>query len=315
MLRLGLCCGFVEEPIKFRTATAAHLSKLPRREQLDRLAEIAAHNARALAAAVDHCAAHGIGAFRINSQVLPLYTHPQVGYRIEDLPGGDELAGAFEAAGGRARDEAIRLLFHPDQFVVLNSPRPEVVEASLAELEYQAEVAGRVGADVINLHAGGVFGDKPAALDRLARSLDRLSPAARTRLTLENDDRSYTPADLLPFCHRYGVPLIYDVHHHRCHPDGARIEETTAAALATWNREPVLHLSSPREGWTGPHPRRHHDFIDPADVPDAWHGLPVTVEVEAKAKELAVKRLRETIPLKRRPERQVRRWDGVARET
>jgi UV DNA damage endonuclease len=74
----------------------------------------------------------------------------------------------------------------------------------------------------------------------------------------------------------------------------------TARAVATWNREPVFHISSPLEGWRGPRPERHHDYINPRDFPGLWKGLELTVEVEAKAKELAVMRLlnwlRETKP-------------------
>ncbi|MCC6234326.1 MAG: hypothetical protein IT580_16910, partial [Verrucomicrobiales bacterium] len=55
--------------------------------------------------------------------------------------------------------------------------------------------------------------------------------------------------------------------------------------------EPLFHLSSPLEGWSGPKPERHHDYIDAADFPSEWRGWPLTVEVEAKAKELAVARL------------------------
>ncbi len=87
------------------------------------------------------------------------------------------------------------MAFHPDQFVVLNSLREDVVEASIQELEYQAEVAEWVGADVINIHGGGAFGDKVAALDRFARQLDRLSPRVDPRLTVENDDGIFTPTD------------------------------------------------------------------------------------------------------------------------
>jgi UV DNA damage endonuclease len=81
------------------------------------------------------------------------------------------------------------------------------------------------------------------------------------------------------------------VHHHRCLADGLSVSEITARARRTWSTEPVFHLSSPLAGWDGPRPQRHHDYIDPADFPPEWLGWPLTVEVEAKAKELAVLKL------------------------
>ena len=291
MIRLGLCCIFREEPIKFRTTTATVLKKSSRREAEKRLAELCNENAAALLAALRYCARNGIGCFRVNSQILPLKTHPELGYDLASLPGGKRIVGRFQECGAFARAAGLRTVFHPDQFVVLNSPRPEVVEQSLQEIEYQAEVAQWIGADVINIHCGGAYGDKPAALQRFASSLGRLSHAARKRLTVENDDKIYTPADLLPFCRSVGLPMVYDVHHHRLQGDGLSEAEATLAAIATWDREPVFHLSSPLEGWNGPRPNRHHDYIDLADFPQAWLGLDVTLEVEAKAKELAVLQL------------------------
>ena len=114
----------------------------------------------------------------------------------------------------------------------------------------------------------------------------------RQRLTVENDEKSYAPADLLGLCMSVGVPLVYDVHHHRCNPDGLGVEEATNQAIATWDREPLFHISSPLEGWRGPQPHRHHDFISVREFPECWLKLDVTVEVEAKAKEVAIRRLR-----------------------
>ncbi|MGE5194113.1 MAG: UV DNA damage repair endonuclease UvsE, partial [Deltaproteobacteria bacterium] len=151
------------------------------------------------------------------------------------------------------------------------------------------------GADVVNIHGGGAFGNKQDALANLARSLDRLSTRLRSRLTVENDDRIFTPADLLPFCKATGIPLVYDVHHHRCNRDDLTVEEATEQSIGTWNREPLFHISSPVEGWNGPHPERHHDYIDVKDFPLCWSNLNVTVEVEAKAKELAVLKLKKQL--------------------
>jgi len=178
---------------------------------------------------------------------------------------------------------------------VLNSTRPEVVQASVRELEYQAEVAEWVEADVVNIHGGGAFGDKEKALADFSRSLTRLSTSARRRLTVENDDKIYTPTDLLPLCQAEGIPLVYDVHHHRCNPDELSEKEATEQAIATWSREPLFHISSPIEGWRGPRPERHHDFIDVKDFPKCWQDHDLTVEVEAKAKEVAVLKLKQEL--------------------
>jgi UV DNA damage endonuclease len=290
-MRIGLCCIFREAPIKFRTTTATAIKKLPRNEGRNKLADLCAANAAALMEALQFCSAKGIGCFRVNSQILPLKTHPDVGYKVQELPGGRQIIKQFQACGKFAKKAGLRITFHPDQFVVLNSPKPDVVIQSLQEIEYQAEIAQWIGADVIIIHAGGAYGDKAVALERFAKNLARLSRTARKLLTVENDDKTYTPADLLPICKAEGVPLVYDVHHHRCNPDGMSVEQATKKAMATWNREPMFHISSPIQGWDGSHPERHHDFIDVKDFPESWQGLDVTVEVEAKAKELAVKKL------------------------
>jgi len=296
-LRLGLCCQFADQPIKFRVTTVTAMLCLPRPGQLARLAELCRANAEALLAALQFCASHGIGAFRILSQILPVKTHPVAGYEIDDLPGGAEIMARFQECGQYARDNNLRLSFHPDQFVVLNSPRPEVVAGAMKDLMYHAELCDWLGADVINIHGGGAYGDKQTALALLERNLDLLPDNVRRRLTLENDDKVYTPQDLLPICRRSGIPLVYDVHHHRCLPDDLSVRSATDGARSTWDREPLFHVSSPLAGWHGPQPHRHHDYIDVRDVPDCWRSLALTVEVEAKAKELAVLKLRDALRL------------------
>jgi UV DNA damage endonuclease len=297
-LRLGLCCQFVEEPIRFRTTTATACSRLEPTARLAKLAELCRWNAEALQQAIECCARRGVGCFRINSQVLPIKTHPELRYELEQLPDGEAIVAAFRECKTLSTKLGVRLSFHPDQYIVLSSPREHVVASAIAEIEYQAEVAEWVGADVINVHAGGAYDSREAALDRFARALELLSDRARQRLTVENDDKIYSVADLLPLCQREGVPLVYDVHHHRCRRDELSIEEATELAAATWNREPLFHISSPKEGWAGPGCHRHHDYIDIEDFPACWLGRRLTVEIEAKAKELAVAQLQRDLALK-----------------
>lgn len=292
MLRLGLCCKFAVEPIKFPVTTALYAMKLKPGERRKKLAGLCRENAAALRLALNYCAANGIGSFRVNSQILPLKTHPAAGYELADLPGGLAIIEEFRKCGTLARQSGLRLTFHPDQFILLSAEKRAITVSSVKELEYQAEVAAWIGADVINIHGGGAYGDKKSALARSAEALRLLSPAVRSRLAFENDDRIYAPADLLPFCEEHKLPFVYDAHHHRCLPDGLTQEAVTRRALKTWNREPLFHLSSPRDGWGGADPRPHHDYIDVRDFPACWRGLDLTIEVEAKAKELAIARLR-----------------------
>ncbi|MCU0600221.1 MAG: UV DNA damage repair endonuclease UvsE [Desulfobacterales bacterium] len=297
MIRLGLCCIFRNEPIKFRRTTAKYLSRFPRDEQLDYLSGICLHNAKSLLEALIYCEKNQILDFRINSQILPLKTHHEVGYDISELPGHKDIVTTFQSCGKYCRKNNIRTTFHPDQFILLSSPTPSIVVNSIKELEYHAEVSEWVRADIINLHAGGAYGDKKSALKRLAKQIDKVPGSIRSRLTLENDDRIFTPYDLIPLCKDMGIPLVYDVHHHRCLPDDVSVEKTTRQAIDTWDREPVLHLSSPKSGWHSKDPRPHHDYINPSDFPDYWRDLDITVEVEAKAKELAVLKLKKELGL------------------
>jgi UV DNA damage endonuclease len=290
-IRPGLCGVFLKQPIRFRHTTAKAMSTLSRQAALIRLSGLCMANAETLLAALKFCARRKIGCFRINGQILPFKTHAEFGYGMADLPEADEIVRRFQQCGEFAGTHHIRTCCYADPHVVLTSPCPEILDQSIRELECQAELAEWVGADVLNIQGGRASGDRSAALVQLATSLSRLSDRVRSCLTVQNDESSFTPSDLLPLCRSEQISLVYNVHHHRCNPDGLSVEAATEQALATWNREPMFQISSPVEGWSGPKPSRHHDFIDVADFPDCWRGLSVTVQVDANAKEVAVLKL------------------------
>lgn len=291
-IRLGLCCLFSKENINFKTTTFKHFSKLNDQKKLEKLDAIILHNLKSLFKAIVFCRKNQILSFRITSTLLPLYTHPECKYSINSLPSSEEIFSIFQKCKEYSKKNNVRLVFHPDQFVVLNSPRKMVVEKSIEDLLYHTYLSNLLGADVINIHGGGIYGDKIKALQGLRDVIHNLPHEITSRLTLENDDKSYTPSDLLPICEKFTIPLVYDIHHHRCLKDHLTEEEASKMAYATWNREPLFHISSPKEGWKGKKPSRHHDYIDIKDFPLFWKRmLPLTVEVEAKAKECAVKQL------------------------
>lgn len=293
MIRFGLCCLFRQERVRFRTTTAKALVARARDEQLRALSTLCLHNAEQLALALHAVQRLGIGAFRVTSPLFPRYTHPAVGYQLAELPGAAVISATLGQVRRFRQQHGIRLSLHPDQFVVLSSPKEAVVANARRELEYHGFLAAQIDAEVITLHAGGGYGDKAAARGRFAAAFATLSAGVRQRLALENDDHTYTPADLLPLCEQLAIPFIYDVHHHRCNPDGLSEAEATRRAVASWQRlgrEPWFHLSSPKAGWQGGNPKPHAEYIDPGDFPSCWRALTVdyTVDIEAKAKELAV---------------------------
>jgi UV DNA damage endonuclease len=294
-LRFGLCCYFKSIPITYKTTTATSLLKKENRIEI--LNSLILHNLASLQSTLELLPERKIFSFRINSELLPFYTHPEVGYAIDDLPGKDEIYERFAHCKKCAEQNNIRLTFHPDQFVVLSSPKEQTVQSSIFELEYHGLMAELVGADIINIHLGGTYGDKKSAIQRFESNFQRLSKRVQERLSLENDDRSYTPSDLFTTCQKLKIPLVYDIHHHRCLNDTLSYEEATQIALKTWYREPLFHISSPLHGWESKDNRPHHDYIDIHDFPLFWLDLgPLTVEVEAKAKELAIEKLQNELP-------------------
>jgi UV DNA damage endonuclease len=296
-IRFGLCCIFKDSPIKFRQTTAKNLGKLARLDQLLTLSELCLDNSTSLLAALKRINELEIKAFRISSPFLPLYTHPQAGYKLEMLADYESILLNLKEAGKYAKKNDIRLSFHPDQFNILSSPRPEVVENSIKELEYQCMLSEIVGAENVNMHMGGVYGDKTAAIKRFEANYQYLPELIKKHLVLENDDISYTVKDLLPTCEKLKIPLTYDVHHHRCNPDGLSVKTATDLSIKTWhaiNREAHFHISSPKNGWESKNPKSHADYINVEDFPEEWLELTerFTLDIEAKAKELAIIKLR-----------------------
>lgn len=291
-LRFGLCCIFIKEPIKFRTAYAINLKKFTKNERIAQLSDLCLQNSQNLLLALQTVNRLKIKAFRINSKFFPLYTHPDFAYTPEKLQNWEEIHKILDEAKKYAVENNIRLSFHPDQFVILSSPREDVVKNSISELEYHARMASLTGAQVVNIHIGGKYDSKESALARFAENFKRLSNGVQKLITIENDDIIYTPSDVRKVSEKLKIPFVYDVHHHRCNSDNLSEKEATTLCVESWQKyrpeqEPYFHVSSPKT----PGSREHSDYINPADIPKFWHNIKATVDIEAKAKELAIAKL------------------------
>ena len=138
----------------------------------------------------------------------------------------------------------------------------------------------------INIHVGGVYGDKDSALKRWCDAFQLLDDNTKSRLTIENDDKisAYTVSDLMYIHENTGIPIVFDYHHHSCHPGGMSHKDALTLAMSTWSKDitPVVHVSEPRDD---KNPRAHHDYIN--NYVDNY-GFNFDMMFEAKAKELSV---------------------------
>lgn len=258
----------------------------------ERTAAVIAENLATLRNVLRWNVSQGIHFFRISSAIVPLASHEAF-----PLDWRAQFAAELADIRGFVRENGVRLSMHPGQYTVLNAPRPEVVRAAVRELEYHADFLDAVdpAQGTMTLHVGGAYGDKTAALGRFAEAFTLLSPNARGRLTLENDDRTFSAGEVLGLCEQLGVPMIFDFFHHKLNPTFATWDENLVPllerAVATWGeRVPKLHLSSPRDFTTA-----HADYVEAVDFAQAVDALatfggdaPYDLMLEAKLKEVAL---------------------------
>jgi UV DNA damage endonuclease len=187
--------------------------------------------------------------FRITSDVVPFASHP-----VCTFPWQDEFAGVFEKIGDYIRQHGFRISMHPDQFVLINAPDKGVLQRSIDDLVYQVQVLDLMGLDnsaKVQVHVGGVYGDKPAGIDRFVKQYDLLDAVIRDRLVIENDERLYTLSDCLAMHERTGIPVIADAFHHSLYNTGEQFISLLDPVRKTWKTHdgiPMVDYSSQEPG-------------------------------------------------------------------
>lgn len=255
-MRLGYPC--INLSLDCRPSRTFRLANLT----WDRLRETVAGNLACLERILRWNAERGLLFFRITSDLVPLASHPANRY-----PWDEFFAPDFARIGAFIRAAGMRISMHPGQYTLLNSPRPEVVAAARADLAYHARVLDLLGLDrtaKIQIHIGGLYGDKSAALARFIREVEGLDPAVRARLVVENDERLFNLDDCLAVSRETGLPVLLDVFHREVYPDGRTLSEALAAAAATWGPQdgpPMVDYSSPLPGGR---PGSHAHTLDEA---------------------------------------------------
>ncbi|CAL1710108.1 unnamed protein product [Somion occarium] len=254
---------------------------------LDFAKDLGRQNASDLYKLIEWNEQNNIKFLRVSSEMFPFASHAELGYDLEYAK--DEL----RAAGDLAKRLGHRLTAHPGQFTQLASPKDNVVEASVRELEYHCQMMRYMGMgkdSIIIIHMGGVYGDKESTLARFKENYQaKLTDEMKARLVMENDEICYSVDDLLPVCNELDIPIVFDYHHNWINPSIHPVSTLIPMINGTWHKKgikPKQHLSSPRPGAESVMEKRAHAdrcFELPEDLPDD-----MDLMIEAKDKEQAV---------------------------
>ncbi len=290
----------VENASPSRTMTAASFMKIQDREAaIRKLERIGAENLHNTLRLLRHNHAHNIQVYRFTSKLIPLLGHEL----LDGWQPFEVLRESFAEIGHYVRQRDMRVSFHPDHFTVLSTPREDVLINSYNDLDRHVRMLECMELDErakCNVHIGGAYQDKAASMSRFLKQFDRLSARIKSRLTLENDDKTYTAAETLEVCEQLGVPMVLDIHHHAVNHGGRSCLELWSRIQQTWSGQrvpPKIHASSPKSVQS---PRSHADYLDVSELLTFLRGIAgdteqVDVMIEAKMKDGALFRLMEEL--------------------
>ena len=276
--KIGFACKWIDSPdqvdgikstdpakeLNTGTTTVAWLNRQTREVAEQRLWDLMVQNIQSIQKLVERVGTldESLRMVRLSSDILPVYTESSWSYFWRRTDVRDFCAKAFAQVGDVARSRGVRLSFHPGQFTVLASDNPTIVDRSIEEFEYHADMARWMGYGKkfqdfkCNVHIAGRLGPQG-----IRDAYKRLSPEARNIITIENEEMKHGLDTCLELYDL--VPIVLDIHHHF-------IREGEYIQLADPRTQKVL------ESWRGVRPTCHYsvsreDLLlghDPDSLPD-----------------------------------------------
>jgi len=302
LVRLGFVAMSMElkNASPSQTMTFTQFEKIPDREaairKLERISLKNIDNTRRILA---HCASSDIHFYRFSSRLIPLANHED----LNDWNYMEPLKNALKNLGDFIRTKGIRVDFHPDHFVLMNSTDQKVLKNSVRTLWMHYFLLKGMGIDPTHrcvLHVGGQYHDPEKSLEQFVDNWMDIPERLQRMIMLENDDTSFTLEDTLYLCEKLGIPLVFDYHHHLAYHKSPEWEIHWERIVKTWNHSPLpikMHISSPKDGKNF---RHHADYINVEMFFDFLQKINGSVPqidcmIEAKKKDVALFRLMEEI--------------------
>lgn len=310
-MALGVCCHWLEEKTHPKTGKKEFINIFEEKTlQLGRykqgkytdetIKSLYIHNVRRLSEMLPIINRAGTKLFRISSALFPL--SDQVDRSLWD---NQEVKILLKKSGDYVKDNGMRVTTHPGQFCVLSSDSDKIVEKSFAELEIHAWLFDMMGLDASPKYAINIHGGKGDRHSRLIDQIKSLPANVKDRLTLENDEMSYSVVDLLHVYKETSVPIVFDSHHHTFNDDGLSMEDAFQASCETWpaSVRPLQHLSNTSPDLINGNfmdRRKHSGMIH--YVPDvqltALRDDTVDIEIEAKLKNISTTKMKQEFSIK-----------------
>lgn len=287
---LGLCCLTSDSTISYKTITKKRFDNLNLVQQEEALKTIYKANVGMFISAIKYCANNNIPMYRVTSHLFPFY-ETEVGTTLLN-----SLINKLQLVGGTAKSLNIRVVMHPDQWVVLSSDNLETIKRSIDELIHHANVFDLAGLSKTHFNLLNIHGGKRGNAKTLVSVINDLPDNVRYRLTLENDERCYSTKDLYNIHELTNVPILFDFHHSLvnnrcCSYDHKTITQEFELSKNTWGNTywQTTHISN---GTASLLDNKHSDYI--TRYPECLLTAP-WVEVEARMKEQALFQLRDSM--------------------
>lgn len=294
MIRFGYTCQLIEENKKVSSSHIITYKKyltLTEKEKMDKLIEIGKKNLKNLLYILEYNYKNNILFFRISSRLIPLATHPDVDWDYLYLL-KDEFNNIKEFLNGKN----IRIDMHPGHFVLLNSQNQEVIDRSMKDLIYHYNVMNAMGIDPkIVMHIGTFKPTKEEAILRFKNTFNNLPLHIQNMIMLENDDKTFTANETYWLCKDLNIPMVFDIHHHRCNFSDFYIEWF----FDTWidsGYPPKMHWSSPKNVNKDKYDKAHADYINIKNYKYIYDmilnkNIDVDIMLETKMKNISLKKL------------------------
>jgi len=279
-----------------QTMTFAQFSKIPDREAaIKKLERIAINNLNNCLRLLKHNAGNQIHFFRLSSKLIPLANHEELKEWNYMRPLKEPL---LEIKAFLEDHKDMRIDFHPDHFVLFNSPKVEILNSSIQTLAMHEALLKGMGIDPTHrcvVHVGGAYNNKEKALEQFINNWGLIPHSLANMIMLENDDNVFTVEDTLYLCEKLGIPLVFDLHHHEANHTSNWVEHWERI-VTTWKESPLpmkMHISSPKSEKQF---KAHADYIDDSAFMNFLREIKGTIPqidcmIEAKMKDGALFRL------------------------